>query len=80
MCSLGLAVDPQAAYTIDNVVPTRVWHGDVLPAECRMSKGLPVTDEVGTRTTAWYKVRLRDGRAWLPAVRTKDRPAVPECG
>ncbi|MFF4787470.1 serine/threonine-protein kinase [Streptomyces griseorubiginosus] len=79
ICSLGLAVDPKAAYTIDNVVPTRVWHGDVLPAECRMSKGLPVTDEVGTRTTTWYKVRLRDGRAWLPAVRTKDRPAVPEC-
>jgi hypothetical protein len=80
MCSLGLAVDPQAAYTIDNVVPTRVWHGDVLPAECRMSKGFPVTDEVGTRTTAWYRVRLPDGKAWLPAVRTKDRPTVPECG
>nr|WP_203614313.1 serine/threonine-protein kinase [Streptomyces sp. SID13726] len=79
MCSLGLAVDPEAAYTIDNVVPTRVWHGDALSAECRTSKGLPVTDEVGTRTTTWYRVRLRDGKAWLPAVRTKDRPAVSEC-
>lgn len=79
ICSLGLAVDPREAYTIDNVVPTRVWHGDALSAECRTNRGLPVTDEVGTRTTTWYRVRLRDGRAWLPAVRTKDRPAVPDC-
>jgi hypothetical protein len=83
-CSLGLAVDPMAAYTIENVVPrTRVWHGDVLPAECRMSQGLPVTDEVGTRSTEWYRVRLPAGAgpatAWLPAVRTKGSPAVPEC-
>ncbi|WP_225889204.1 serine/threonine-protein kinase [Streptomyces resistomycificus] len=82
-CSLGLAIDPLAAYTVDNVVPTRVWHGDVLPAECRMSQGLPVTDEVGTRSTEWYRVRLpgdaTPSKAWLPAVRTKDRPTVSEC-
>ncbi|WP_307167065.1 serine/threonine-protein kinase [Streptomyces rishiriensis] len=83
-CSLGLALDPMAAYTIENVLPTRVWHGDVLPTECRMPQGLPVTDEVGTRSPEWYRVRLPDGEpgatAWLPAVRTKDRPTVPECG
>ncbi|MFJ1806783.1 MULTISPECIES: serine/threonine-protein kinase [unclassified Streptomyces] len=83
-CSLGLALDPMAAYTIENVLPARVWHGDVLPAECRMSQGLPVTDEVGTRSTEWYRVRLPNSEpgstAWLPAVRTMDRPAVPECG
>ncbi|MEU6356259.1 hypothetical protein ABZ896_44300 [Streptomyces sp. NPDC047072] len=82
-CSLGLAVNPLAPYTIDNVVPTRVWHGDVLTAECRTLQGLPVTDEEGARTTEWYRVRLPEGagqtRAWLPAVRTKDRPALSEC-
>ncbi|WP_443072119.1 serine/threonine protein kinase [Streptomyces sp. NBC_01485] len=81
-CSLGLAIDPLAAYTVDNVVPTRVWHGDVLPAECRMLQGLPVTDEVGTRSTEWYRVRLPDATrstAWLPAVRATGRPAVPDC-
>lgn len=82
-CSLGLAVDPLAPYTIDNVAPTRVWHGDVLPAQCRLRQGLPVTDEVGTRSTEWYRVRLPDGAAqptaWLPAIRTKDRPTLAEC-
>ncbi|MFF7446602.1 MULTISPECIES: protein kinase [unclassified Streptomyces] len=84
MCSLGLAVDPLEPYTIGNVVPTRVWHGDVLPVECRLRQGVPVTDEVGTRSGEWYRVRLPDGAtqptAWLPVIRTKDRPTVPECG
>lgn len=84
LCSLGLAVDPLLPYTIDNVVPTRVWHGDVLPVECRLRQGTAVTDEVGTRSTEWYRVRLSDGAAkttaWLPAIRTRDRPTVAECG
>lgn len=82
-CSLGLAIDPLAPYTVANVVATRVWHGDVLTAQCRLPQGLPVTDEFGARATEWYRVRLpggaADSTAWFPAVRTKDRPALPTC-
>ncbi|MEU8758811.1 serine/threonine-protein kinase [Streptomyces sp. NPDC048659] len=111
-CSLGLAIDPLRPYTARNVVPTRVWHGDVLEAECRLPDGLPVIDEEDRTSTVWYRVRLPGGgtggasgspahpgasgspgspgssgsgasktsaTAWLPAVRTKDRPALPRC-
>ncbi|MFI9722645.1 protein kinase [Streptomyces sp. NPDC052396] len=82
-CSLGLAIDPLQPYTIDNVVPTRVWHGDVLAVECRLPQGMPIIDEAGTQSAQWFRVRLPAGAkrstAWLPAVRTQDRPAVPEC-
>ncbi|MFJ6987205.1 MULTISPECIES: serine/threonine-protein kinase [unclassified Streptomyces] len=83
LCSLGLAVDPLLPYDIDNVVRTRVWDGDVLTADCRFHQGMPVADEAGTRSVAWYRVRLtgEEGRttAWLPEVRTKDRPALAAC-
>ncbi|MEV6671021.1 serine/threonine-protein kinase [Streptomyces sp. NPDC051162] len=82
-CSLGLAIDPLRPYTIDNVVPTRVWHGDVLAVDCQLPRGMPIIDEAGTRSDQWFRVRLPAGStrptAWLPAVRTKDRPAVPPC-
>ncbi|MFF7727105.1 serine/threonine-protein kinase [Streptomyces sp. NPDC008001] len=82
-CSLGMAIDPRRPYTIDNVVPVRVWHGDVLDVECRLPSGVPIVDESGTWSAEWYRVRLPHGparaTAWLPAVRTKDRPAVPQC-
>lgn len=82
-CSLGLAVDPLRPYTAQNVVPTRVWHGDVLEAECRLPDGLPVIDEEDRTSTVWFRIRLprggAPGTAWLPAVRTKDRPALPRC-
>ncbi|MGW6834459.1 serine/threonine-protein kinase [Streptomyces sp. NPDC054949] len=82
-CSLGLAVDPLRQYTADNVVPTRVWHGDVLSADCQLSQGSSVIDEASRRSTRWFHVRLPRGSttptAWLPAVRTKDRPALPGC-
>ncbi|MEV4921429.1 serine/threonine-protein kinase [Streptomyces roseoverticillatus] len=82
-CSLGLAIDPRRAYTIDNVVPTRVWHGDELTADCLLPQGIPIIDETDAQSAAWYRVRLPRGSArsaaWLPAVRTKDRPRVPEC-
>ncbi|MFJ3493702.1 hypothetical protein ACIPPJ_08870 [Streptomyces sp. NPDC086091] len=42
-----------------------------------------MADEAGTRSVAWYRVRLtgEKGRttAWLPEVRTKDRPALAAC-
>ncbi|QXE39184.1 serine/threonine protein kinase [Streptomyces sp. GMY02] len=82
-CSLGLAIDPLRPYTIDNVVTVRVWHGDVLAVDCRLTRGMPIIDEADTVSADWYRVRLPRGSerptAWLPAVRTKDRPAVPEC-
>nr|WP_240495406.1 serine/threonine-protein kinase [Streptomyces showdoensis] len=82
-CSLGLAIDPLRPYTARNVVPDRVWHGDVLEAECRLPDGLPVIDEEDRTSTVWFRIRLpREGgdvTAWLPAVRTKDRPALPRC-
>ncbi|WP_030686321.1 serine/threonine-protein kinase [Streptomyces globisporus] len=82
-CSLGLAIDPLRPYAAGNVVPTRVWHGDVLTADCRLPDGQPVTDEEDLRSTLWFRVRLPHGSpypaAWLPAVRTKDRPPLPGC-
>ncbi|MET9319602.1 serine/threonine-protein kinase [Streptomyces sp. NPDC003038] len=82
-CSLGLAIDPLQLYTSDNVVPTRVWHGDVLAVDCRLPQGTPIIDEADTQSAEWFRVRLPQGSArptaWLPAVRTKDRPAVPDC-
>ncbi|MFF8382676.1 serine/threonine-protein kinase [Streptomyces kanasensis] len=82
-CSLGLAIDPVQPYVADNVVPTRVWHGDVLTADCQLAEGQPIIDEEDLRSTRWFRVRLPPGSAppaaWLPAVRTKERPALPEC-
>ncbi|MCX5583320.1 serine/threonine-protein kinase [Streptomyces erythrochromogenes] len=82
-CSLGLAVDPRKPYAPDNVVPTRVWHGDVLAAVCELADGRPIVDEEDRRSTRWFRIRLPAGSApsaaWLPAVRTKDRPSLPGC-
>ncbi|MEV6952537.1 serine/threonine-protein kinase [Streptomyces sp. NPDC051183] len=82
-CSLGLAIDPLKAYTADNVVATRVWHGDVLHADCRITQGVPIIDESDAVSTEWFRVRLPLGSApptaWLPAVRTKDHPELPQC-
>ncbi|MFG2219456.1 MULTISPECIES: serine/threonine-protein kinase [unclassified Streptomyces] len=85
-CSLGLAIDPLKPYTVDNVVPVRVWHGDVLAVVCRLPRGIPIIDESDASSTEWYRVRLparsssaADASAWLPAVRTADHPRVPDC-
>ncbi|MFJ1757206.1 serine/threonine-protein kinase [Kitasatospora sp. NPDC088134] len=79
-CSLGLAVDPKRPYTAENVISTRVWHGDVLDADCQLGAGLPVINEEDVASTLWYRIRLPDATTgWLPAVRTKDRPALPDC-
>ncbi|WP_329193206.1 MULTISPECIES: serine/threonine-protein kinase [unclassified Streptomyces] len=82
-CSLGLAIDPQRPYTADNVVPTRVWQGDELAVDCLLAHGIPIIDEGDAWSPQWFRVRLAAGSprptAWLPAVRTKDRPRVPAC-
>ncbi|MDG4864065.1 serine/threonine-protein kinase [Streptomyces sp. T-3] len=82
-CSLGLAIDPRQPYVPENVVATRVWHDDVLTADCRLRHGQPIIDEADLRSTVWFRIRLprtdTAPTAWLPAVRTKDRPEVPWC-
>ncbi|WP_460366412.1 hypothetical protein, partial [Actinocorallia lasiicapitis] len=82
-CSLGLAIDPTRPYTPDNVVATRVWHGDTLTAECQLPYGLPIIDESGLRSTRWFWIRLPTAAApptaWLPAVRTRNHPPLPTC-
>ncbi|MET8573444.1 serine/threonine-protein kinase [Streptomyces sp. NPDC005012] len=83
-CSLGLAVDPLLPYTAENVVGTRVWHHDVLEAECRLLHGQTIIDEQGTNSPAWYRVRLphptpHATTAWLPAVRAETHPPLPNC-
>ncbi|MFF1797527.1 serine/threonine-protein kinase [Kitasatospora sp. NPDC058263] len=79
-CSLGLAVDPRHPYTAENVVPTRVWHDDVLDVDCQLSTGLPVIDEEDRTSTLWYRIRLPGPTTgWLPAVRTRDRPVLLPC-
>ncbi|MGW7444168.1 serine/threonine-protein kinase [Kitasatospora sp. NPDC054795] len=79
-CSLGLAVDPLRPYTADNVVPVRVWHNDTLDADCQLPTGLPVINEEDLVSTLWYRIRLPGPTtAWLPAVRTRDRPALLRC-
>ncbi|MGW4162096.1 serine/threonine-protein kinase [Streptomyces sp. NPDC004788] len=82
-CSLGLAIDPMRAYTADNVVPKRVWHGDLLDVDCALAHGKPIVDEADAVSTEWFRVRLAPHTAppvaWLPAVRTRDHPALPAC-
>ncbi|MFE4977573.1 serine/threonine-protein kinase [Kitasatospora sp. NPDC056651] len=79
-CSLGLAVDPLRPYTADNTVPVRVWHNDTLDADCQLPTGLPVINEEDATSTLWYRVRLPGPTtAWLPAVRTRDRPDLHRC-
>ena len=80
-CRLGLVGDPHAKYAAANVV-ARVRHGDRLIAECYVAGATTVTAEDGRSSDRWYRVRTRDGEAWLPAVRLAPtaRPAVARCG
>ncbi|MGH8881729.1 MAG: helix-turn-helix domain-containing protein [Stackebrandtia sp.] len=81
-CSIGLAVDPRRNYDAHNVVHHRVWHEDALNADCVVFDGDEVVDEIGTKSTRWFRVRLDDvprGHAWLSGIRTRDTPALPKC-
>ncbi|GAA4231554.1 hypothetical protein GCM10023075_43890 [Streptosporangium album] len=81
-CSMGLARDPRLKYDAGNVVSHRVWHDDVLNADCVLYDGDRVEDERGVGTTRWFRVRLDNvagGFAWLPGVRTQDSPKLPTC-
>ncbi|MFC6080526.1 helix-turn-helix domain-containing protein [Sphaerisporangium aureirubrum] len=81
-CSMGLARDPRLSYDAGNVVARRVWHDDRLRADCILYDGERVADETGVGTTRWFRVQVGEGPgvvAWLPAVRTRDHPALPAC-
>jgi transcriptional regulator with XRE-family HTH domain len=81
-CSIGLAADPRVNYDAHNVVSHRVWHDDALNADCVLYDGDEVTDEIGTKSTRWYRVQVNDvpsGHAWLSGIRTRDNPALPAC-
>uniref|UniRef100_A0AAU2JII2 Serine/threonine protein kinase n=1 Tax=Streptomyces sp. NBC_00049 TaxID=2903617 RepID=A0AAU2JII2_9ACTN len=83
-CRLGLARDPWEPYVLENVVPTRVWHGDSLVADCVAMGATRVADEYGVGSTNWYRVKVpgKEGAGeygWLSATRTRDVPDVPEC-
>ncbi|MGW4048505.1 serine/threonine-protein kinase [Streptomyces sp. NPDC004721] len=82
-CSLGLALDPHKKYQAGNVSERRIWHGDVLQAECVVYDGDWVADETGVGTARWYRVRVTEepsGYAWFPAVRTRHEPtSLPTC-
>lgn len=81
-CSMGLARNPRLKYDADNVVAHRVWHNDILVTDCVLYDGDRVADETGVGTTRWFRVELNGvpgGHAWLPAVRTRDSPALPRC-
>ncbi|MEU2598481.1 serine/threonine-protein kinase [Streptomyces hirsutus] len=82
-CSLGLALDPYRKYQAGNVSEQRIWHGDVLQAQCVVYDGDRVADETGVGTTRWYRVRVEEepsGYAWFPAVRTRQEPtSLPRC-
>ena len=79
-CRLGLAGDPYAKYTPDNVT-ARVRHGDRLVAECYILDGTRVRDEKGLPSSRWYRVQIPSGTAWLPGVRAWPgvTPAVGRC-
>ncbi|MGV9255226.1 serine/threonine-protein kinase [Streptomyces sp. NPDC003697] len=83
-CSMGLALDPYRKYKSGNVSERRIWHGDVLEADCVAYEGDRVADETGVGTTRWYRVKVAEepsGYAWFPAVRTRHEPtALPTCG
>lgn len=83
-CSMGLALDPHKKYKSGNVSEHRIWHGDVLEADCVVYEGDRVADETGVGTTRWYRVKVAEepsGHAWFPAVRTRHEPtALPTCG
>jgi transcriptional regulator with XRE-family HTH domain len=81
-CSIGLAANPRVNYDAHNVVNHRVWHGDVVNADCILYDSDEVTDETGTGSTRWFRVHTGDvpgGRAWLSGIRTRDNPALPTC-
>jgi transcriptional regulator with XRE-family HTH domain len=82
-CSIGLAINPRVNYDAHNVVSHRVWHEDALNADCVLYDGDEVTDEIGTKSSRWYRVHLNgvpSGHAWLSGIRTRDNPALPTCG
>lgn len=87
-CRLGLARDPYASYTRENVIGG-VWHGDRLSVECFIAEGAQVAAEDRTMSQRWYRVSMPQespaaspgAKAWLPGIRVRSgtEPAVRRC-
>jgi hypothetical protein len=55
----------------------RVWHGDVVVADCVVLDGPRISDEDGLSSNRWYKIRTAKGVVgFLPAVRTHNTVEV----
>ncbi|MEZ0091970.1 hypothetical protein [Streptacidiphilus sp. EB129] len=78
-CALGLALDPYAPYSGANAAG-KVWHGDLVQAQCVVTDGTLVEDESGITSTRWYLVSTSGGtRGWLPGVRTRNTIDIRTC-
>lgn len=77
-CSIAVRSEPDKKA---GVLVARVWHGDVVRAECVRGDGDQVADESGVTSRRWYRVRVPgSGTAgWLPGVRTRNTREIPEC-
>lgn len=64
-----------------SITLARVWHGDVVHADCVTTDADPVADEAGVSSTRWYHVTLPPSGAtgWLPGVRTRNTVEIPLC-
>ncbi|MCO6010087.1 hypothetical protein NE236_34485 [Actinoallomurus purpureus] len=64
-----------------SITVARVWHGDVVHADCVTADADPVTDEAGVSSTRWYHVTLPHSgvTGWLPGVRTRNTVEIPLC-
>ncbi|GAB6903472.1 helix-turn-helix domain-containing protein [Kineosporia succinea] len=79
-CALGLYRSPWEPRSADNQTG-RVFHEDVVVADCVIADGRLITDETGVSTHRWYHVAVpgSDVVGWLPAVRTRTDVEVAAC-
>jgi hypothetical protein len=77
-CSIALRGEPGKKA---GVIVGRVWHGDVVRAECVRSDADQIADESGVTSRRWYRVTVPGARTsgWLPGVRTRNTREIPEC-
>jgi len=77
-CSIAVRSEPGKK---TGVLVARVWHGDVVRAECVRGDGDQVADEAGVTSRRWYRVSVPGSRTagWLPGVRTRNTREIPEC-
>lgn len=69
-CALSLAYNPYRPYNTANSA-ARVWHRDLLQAQCTIADGVTVTDENHKHTSIWIRVTYDGRHLWLPGIRTR---------